>query len=154
MMFLKHFYLPCSPPPTRGSGKIKKKKIQGKWTYLERFFGATAICVIWKLAVQFTGQQQQLDLLANISWIYQQSSSVELGKQQQRHNHRRCETHKRCTASCTSKPSSIPITPWSPVESCLYPPEHHMSSMCLASACASHQPESTESPQIRLNHTV
>jgi len=27
----------------------------GKWTCLERFYGATAICVVWKLAVQFTG---------------------------------------------------------------------------------------------------
>jgi hypothetical protein len=27
----------------------------GKWTYLEKFFGATPICVVWKSAVQFTG---------------------------------------------------------------------------------------------------
>lgn len=30
---------------------------------LERFFGATPICVVWKSAVQFTGYQWQLDLL-------------------------------------------------------------------------------------------
>jgi hypothetical protein len=65
-MVLKCFDLPASPPPTRGSGK---EKIQEKWTCLERFFGAAAICVAWKSAVQFTGQQQQLSLLTNISQI-------------------------------------------------------------------------------------
>lgn len=30
-----------------------------KWTCIERFFGATAICVVWKFAVQYTGQQWQ-----------------------------------------------------------------------------------------------
>jgi hypothetical protein len=58
---LKCFNLPSSPPHTRGSGK---GRIWGKWTGLERFFGATPICVVWKSAVQFTGQQQQLDPLA------------------------------------------------------------------------------------------
>ena len=57
---LKCFNLPSSPPPTRGSGK---ERIWGKWTCLERFFGATPICVVWKSAVQFTGQQWQLDPL-------------------------------------------------------------------------------------------
>ena len=27
----------------------------------------------------------------------------------------RLETHKHCTASCTSKPSSVSITPWCPI---------------------------------------
>ena len=27
----------------------------------------------------------------------------------------RCETHKHCTASCTSKPSSVSVTLWSPI---------------------------------------
>ena len=63
-------------PPTRGSGK---ERIWGKWTCLERFFGATPICVVWKSAVQFTGQHRQLDPLANTSQIHQQSSSVESG---------------------------------------------------------------------------
>jgi hypothetical protein len=52
IMVLKHFNLPSSPPPTKGS---RKERIWGKWTCLERFFGATPICVVWKLAVQFTG---------------------------------------------------------------------------------------------------
>jgi hypothetical protein len=34
-----------------------KKKGCRKWTCLERFFGASSICVVWKSAVQFTGQQ-------------------------------------------------------------------------------------------------
>jgi hypothetical protein len=51
MMVLKHFNIPCSPPPTRGSGK---ERIQGKWTCLERFFGATPICVVWKSAARST----------------------------------------------------------------------------------------------------
>jgi hypothetical protein len=45
MMILKHFNLPYSPPPTRGSGK---ERIQEKWTCLERFFGATPACVVRK----------------------------------------------------------------------------------------------------------
>jgi len=32
MLVLKYFNLPCSPPPTRGSGK---ERIRGKWTCLE-----------------------------------------------------------------------------------------------------------------------
>jgi hypothetical protein len=34
-------------------------------------------CIVWNLAVQFTGQQQQPDPLANTARIHQQSSSVE-----------------------------------------------------------------------------
>jgi hypothetical protein len=51
MMIIKCFNLSCNPPPTRGSGK---ERIQGKWTSVERFFGATPICVVWKPAVHFT----------------------------------------------------------------------------------------------------
>jgi hypothetical protein len=53
-MVLKCFNLPWSPPPSRGSGK---GRLWGKWTYLERFFGATHICVVYKSAVQFTSLQ-------------------------------------------------------------------------------------------------
>jgi hypothetical protein len=71
MVVLKHFNFPASPPlPNKG---MKKERIQGKWTCLERFFEATPVCV------QFTGQQWQLDPLANTSWIHQQSSLVESG---------------------------------------------------------------------------
>jgi hypothetical protein len=52
MMVLKCFNLPFSPPPSGVSGK---ERIRGKWTCLERFFGVTPICVVWKLVVQFTG---------------------------------------------------------------------------------------------------
>jgi hypothetical protein len=52
MMVLKCFNLPCNPPPTRGSGK---ERIRGKRACLERFFGSTPVCVVWKLAVYFTG---------------------------------------------------------------------------------------------------
>jgi hypothetical protein len=44
-------------------------------TCLKRFFGATPVCVVWKLAVQ----QWQLDSLTNTPWIHQQSSSPESG---------------------------------------------------------------------------
>jgi hypothetical protein len=74
MMVLKYFNLQFSPLPTRGSGK---ERIREKWTCLERFFGAAPICVVWKSAVQSTGQQRQLSPLANTSQIDQQSSSVE-----------------------------------------------------------------------------
>jgi hypothetical protein len=52
MMDLKGLKLSCNPPSTRGSGK---ERIWEMWTCLERFFGATPICVVWKSAVQFTG---------------------------------------------------------------------------------------------------
>jgi hypothetical protein len=55
MMVLKHFNLPCNPPPTRGSGKERIQEGWGEWTFLERFFGATPVCVVWKSAVQYTG---------------------------------------------------------------------------------------------------
>jgi hypothetical protein len=64
MMVLKCFHLPFSPPPTRGSGE---ERIWGKWTCLERFFRAIPVCIVWKSEVQFTGQQQQLDPLADPS---------------------------------------------------------------------------------------
>jgi hypothetical protein len=67
MMILKCFNLSFSPPPTIGSGK---EKIWGKWTCLERFFGANPVCAVWKSAVQFIGQQWQLHPLANTSWIH------------------------------------------------------------------------------------
>lgn len=52
-MVLKHFNLPSSPAPTRGSGK---ERIREKWTCLERIFEANLIYVVRKSAVQFTGQ--------------------------------------------------------------------------------------------------
>jgi hypothetical protein len=64
MIVLKCFNLSCNPPPTRNS---RKERIQGKWTCLERSFGATPVWVVWKSAVQFTGQQRQFDPLANTS---------------------------------------------------------------------------------------
>jgi hypothetical protein len=78
MMVLQCFNLPFSPPPTRGSGK---ERIWKQWVYLERFFGTTPVCVVWKPEVQFTGQQQQLNPLENTSQIHQHSVSVELGEQ-------------------------------------------------------------------------
>ena len=77
MVVLKRFNLSCSPLPTRGIGK---ERIWGKWTCLERFFGATLICVVWKSAVQFTGQQQQLNPLANTSHTPADTPAVELGR--------------------------------------------------------------------------
>jgi hypothetical protein len=52
MIALKCLNLLVCPPPTRDSGK---ERIQEKWTCLERFFGATAVCVVWKSSVQFIG---------------------------------------------------------------------------------------------------
>jgi hypothetical protein len=49
-MVLTCFNLPCSPPPTRGS---RKERIQGRWTCLERFFGATLTCVVRKSGSSF-----------------------------------------------------------------------------------------------------
>jgi hypothetical protein len=54
MMVHKHFNVPCNPPPTRSNGK---ERIWEKLTCLERFFGATPTCVVWKSAVQFEGRQ-------------------------------------------------------------------------------------------------
>ena len=44
------FNLPCSPPPTRGSGK---ERIQGRCTCLETVFGATPTYVVWKSGSSF-----------------------------------------------------------------------------------------------------
>jgi hypothetical protein len=57
MMVIKHFNLPFSPPPIKGN---RKKRIgewcgRGEWTYLEKFFGATPIYIVWKSAVHFIG---------------------------------------------------------------------------------------------------
>ena len=49
----------------------------GQVDLFKGFPGETPICVVWKSAVQLTGQQQQLDPLANTSQIHQQPSSVE-----------------------------------------------------------------------------
>ena len=49
-MVLKCFNLPCSPPPTRGSGK---ERIQGRCTCLETVFGATPTYVVWKSGSSF-----------------------------------------------------------------------------------------------------
>jgi hypothetical protein len=56
-MVLKCFNLTLAHHPP----EVMEKKGCGmwgvgrKWTCLERFFGATPICVVWKLAVQFIG---------------------------------------------------------------------------------------------------
>jgi hypothetical protein len=42
----------------------------GKWACLERFLGETPICVVRKSAVEFTGQQRQLDPVTNTSQIF------------------------------------------------------------------------------------
>jgi hypothetical protein len=82
MVVLKCFNLPLAHHPPEvvekkgyGCGEIGG----GKWTRLERFFGANPICVVRKSVVQFTDYQGQLHPLANTSRIYQQSSSVESG---------------------------------------------------------------------------
>jgi hypothetical protein len=54
MMVLNGLNLPGIPPPAIGS---RKEMIQRKWPHLERFFGATPICVAWRTAVQFTSYQ-------------------------------------------------------------------------------------------------
>ena len=61
MMFLKCFNISYHPPPTRGYGRI------WQWTFSERFIGATSVCIILKLTVQFTVWQGQLDPLASTS---------------------------------------------------------------------------------------
>ena len=46
------------------------------------------------------------------------------------------ETHKHCTASCTSKPSSVSITPWNPISTLQTSHVRHMPclSTCIQSA--------------------
>jgi hypothetical protein len=44
---------------------VKEVGGEGEWTCLERFFVATPVCVVWKSAVQFTGQQRQLHPLTS-----------------------------------------------------------------------------------------
>jgi hypothetical protein len=71
MTVLKHFDL---PPPTRGS---RKERIQGEWTCLERFSGATPVLSgNWQFSLQVS-RRQQLDPLMNTSQVHQQSNSIE-----------------------------------------------------------------------------
>lgn len=63
MMALKCLNLLVHHPPE----VVEKKGYGGgKWTCLGRVFGANPVCVVWKPAVQFTGQHRQLDPLSNI----------------------------------------------------------------------------------------
>lgn len=73
-MALKHFNLPSSPPSTRGS---RKEQITGE---VDLFKSGSLEQIPSVLSgnqqFQFTGQQPQINPLANISWVYQQSRSV------------------------------------------------------------------------------
>ena len=58
----------------------EKERIQGKWTCLERIFGATPICVVRKSADQFTGVSSgSLIYSQTLHRIHQQSSLVVSG---------------------------------------------------------------------------
>lgn len=72
-MVLKRFHLPCSPPPSRSSGK---KGFWGKWTCLEKVLWSSSHLHCQEISSQFTGQQWQLDALANTSQIRYTSSPV------------------------------------------------------------------------------
>lgn len=156
MIVLKHFKPPCSPPPTRGSGKVR---MQGKWTSLERVFGATPVCVVWKSIVQFTGLQAavapstlkhlmdtpavqlgRIGLATAVTWPSkdsQASASTQISRRDlEGHQENfsavplsgkeRHKTHTHCTASGTSRPSSVLL-----LHGVLFiPSEHHMSSKC------------------------
>ena len=54
------------------------EKIQGMWTCLERLFGSTPICFVWKLAVQLRLAVGAAPTCKHFIDV-QQSSSVELG---------------------------------------------------------------------------
>lgn len=72
-MVFKRFHLPCSPPPSRSSGK---KGFWGKWTCLEKVLWSSSHLHCQEISSQFTGQQWQLDALANTSQIRYTSSPV------------------------------------------------------------------------------
>jgi hypothetical protein len=79
MVVLKHFNLPASPPPTRGSGKERIQCSRWRDGLVEKwFFGVTPVCIVRGSSVQFPGLQWHLDPLANISRVHQQSNFVEL----------------------------------------------------------------------------
>jgi hypothetical protein len=67
----------------------------------------------------------------------------------------RLETHKHCTASCTSKPSSLSLTLSSPMYTLQTSCVLHVPCLSagLALARASNQLQSKESQQMPLNYT-
>jgi hypothetical protein len=164
MMVLKHFNYPCSPSAIRGSGK---ERIRGKWAPLERFFGATVSSgnqfssqVKQAAAAHSTGKhftdapavqfyrvgigdtnQQWWYYLAETARPQPQLESAGRTRRNARGSSQPClsqgseyqqrlETSKHCTASSISKPSSAS--------------KHHVSSMRLASACASASADITQ----------
>jgi len=78
MMFLKCFSLPCSPPPTRGSGKERIRVAVHPFRNgsLEQL--PSVLSGNWQFSSQVSRRQQH-DPLANTSQKHQQSSSVESG---------------------------------------------------------------------------
>ena len=77
MMVLKCFNFPCSPPPTRGSGKAR---IQWKWTYLGKVLWSNSYlhCQETSSAVEQASAAAARSL-TNTSWIHQQSGLIESG---------------------------------------------------------------------------
>jgi hypothetical protein len=116
------------------------------------FLEATPISVVWKSAVQFTGQQRQLDPHANTTetlavqlsraaivntnqqqWHYltdsQASGSAQVSRpmgmclSKQIKDHRRHKTKKSCSASSVSKRSSDSFESVDVARNCSTPPE-------------------------------
>ena len=128
---------------------------------MERFFGDIPICVVWKSAVQFTGYRAgaaqstrkhftdtpavhfgRVQLATVVTQPSRQpglslSSSQQEGPTGTPGEVLSCaslrETHKHCTASCTSKLSSFSVTP-SLCGVLFIPSKHHIYSTGFASA--------------------
>lgn len=69
--------------------------------------------------------------------VSRNSSSSQLCFSQGSEDQRRLKTHKHCTTSCTSKPSSVSVTPWSPIYTIQTSRALHMPplSTCVQSPC-------------------
>ena len=141
-MVLKHFNFPCSPPPSRGSGE---ERIWGKWTCLEMvLWSNSCLCC---LEIGSSVHRSAAAAAQSTCKDFMEMPAVQSAGGTNRNNRRnsplcltqgredqqRLETHKHCTASYISKPSSASCN----VHWVLFIlSKHHMSSTCLASATA------------------
>jgi hypothetical protein len=83
-MVLKHFNFPYNPPHTRGSGKERKRGWGwggGVDLFRKVLWTNSLLCCleIGSSVHRLAGSSSSILVDTNTSWIYQESSSVELG---------------------------------------------------------------------------
>jgi hypothetical protein len=127
MIVLKHFNLPCSPPPTRGSGQERIWVCVGKWTCLEKVLWSNCHLCLLELsssvhrsaAAARSTRKHFMDTpavqfgrvrIANRNQQLWHTKQRQPGLSQQSKDQWSLKTHKHCAASSISKPSSASVT--------------------------------------------